>query len=167
MPYIALYLFAIVCANLSVSYFGPSVTILNAFLFIALDLTARDKLHDAWNGRGLWWKMAALIASGSVLSWLLNRNAGPIAIASFVAFACANIADALTYQLLHDRARLVKVNGSNVVSAAIDSIVFPVLAFGWPLLWWIVVGQFVAKVTGGFIWSVILNRRAVAKSLKA
>lgn len=157
MKYIALYLSAIVLANLSVAAFGPSVTVLNAFLFIALDLTARDKLHDAWEGRGLWWKMTALIASGSVLSWLLNRNAGTIAIASFVAFACANVADALTYQLLHDRARLVKINGSNVVSAATDSIVFPLLAFGWPPLWWIVLGQFIAKTCGGFIWSLILN----------
>jgi hypothetical protein len=156
--YVVLYLVAVVAANLTVTWFGPSVTIINAFLFIALDLTSRDKLHDAWHGKGLLWKMAALIATGSLLSWILNRNAGPIALASFVAFACANAADALVYQLLHDKAKLLKVNGSNVVSSAVDSFIFPMLAFGFPLLWGVIIGQFAAKVAGGFIWSLILNR---------
>lgn len=155
--YISLYLVAIVAANLTVAWFGPSVTIINAFLFIALDLTSRDNLHEAWHGKGLFWKMAALIAVGSLLSWLLNRNAGPIALASFIAFACANAADTLIYQLLHDRAKLLKINGSNIVSAAVDSFIFPMLAFGFPLLWGVIFGQFVAKVSGGFIWSLILN----------
>lgn len=53
MFYIMLYLVAIVLANLSVAQFGPSVTILNAFLFIGLDLTARDKLHEVWRGNRL------------------------------------------------------------------------------------------------------------------
>jgi hypothetical protein len=61
MGLIALYLAAIVAANLSVAYFGPASTIVNAFLFIGLDLTARDRLHDAWHGRGLAWKMTLLI----------------------------------------------------------------------------------------------------------
>lgn len=157
MLYICMYLVAIVAANLLVAYFGPSVTIINAFLFIGLDLTARDGLHEAWRNRGLVWKMAALIGAGSLLSWLLNRNAGQIALASFVAFACAGIADALVYHSLGKRARMLKVNGSNVVSAAVDSAIFPALAFGFPLLWGVMLGQFTAKVGGGFVWSLILR----------
>jgi hypothetical protein len=151
-----LYLTAIVLANLSVAKFGPSVTIVNAFLFIGLDLTSRDALHEAWHGRGLVWKMALLIAAGSLLSWALNRNAGQIALASFVAFACAATVDTITYQILHKRAWMVKVNGSNLFSAATDSLVFPTLAFGsfMPL---VVLGQFAAKVLGGFVWSLILR----------
>jgi uncharacterized PurR-regulated membrane protein YhhQ (DUF165 family) len=155
---IALYLAAIVAANLIVARFGPSATIIVAFLFIGLDITARDRLHEAWRGRHLWIKMAALIASGSVLSWLLNRDAGPIALASFVAFAASGAADALTYHALRDRAWMVKVNGSNIVSAAIDSLVFPTLAFG-ALLPWIVLGQFAAKVAGGAVWAALLRSR--------
>jgi len=152
---IVLYLAAIVAANLTVATFGPVVSIANAFLFIGLDLTTRDRLHEAWAGRGLIWKMGLLIATGSALSWLLNRNAGPIAVASFAAFAASASADALVYALLHERSALVKVNGSNVVSAAVDSIAFPVLAFGgFP--WLIIVGQFAAKVLGGFVWSLVL-----------
>ena len=165
-PYglITLYLAAIVLANLSVAQFGPAVAVINAFIFIGLDLTARDKLHEVWAGRLLWPKMLGLIATGSILSWLLNANAGPIALASFVAFFLSGLVDALVYSLLHSRAYLVKVNGSNVVSAAVDSLVFPALAFGFPLLWGIVAGQFVAKVAGGAIWGFVLNwhRRKVA-----
>ena len=155
MLYIILYLGAIVLANLLITWLGPSAAIWVAFLFIGLDLTARDHLHEAWHGRGLLWKMTLLIGTGSLLSWVLNRNAGQIAIASFVAFACAGTADALIYHLLGDKAKLLKINGSNIVSAAVDSAVFPALAFGFPLLWAVMLGQFAAKVAGGFLWSLM------------
>lgn len=156
MFYIGLYLVAIVSANLIITQYGPVMAIPVAFLFIGLDLTIRDALHDAWYRRGLMWKMTLLIATGSILSWFLNRNAGQIALASFVAFACAGTADAVVYALLGKRARLLKINGSNIVSAAVDSIVFPVLAFGFPLLWPIMLGQFAAKALGGAGWSLII-----------
>lgn len=155
---ITLYLAAIVLANLLVAQFGASVTILNAFLFIGLDITSRDSLHEAWKGKHLVLKMALLIAIGSILSALLNWNATPIALASFVAFAVSGLVDSLIYALLGERSRLVKMNGSNLFSAAADSLIFPMLAFGFPLLLPIVLGQFVAKVAGGFIWSIILNK---------
>lgn len=157
MIYIVLYLAAIVSANLLVAQFGPSIAVLNAFLFIGLDLTARDHLHEQWHNRGLVWKMTLLIATGSALSWFLNRDAGQIALASFAAFACAGVADALVYQVLGAKARLLKINGSNVVSAGVDSFVFPALAFGFPLLWGIMLGQFAAKVLGGGLWSLIIE----------
>ena len=156
MLYVILYLVAIVLANLSVAAFGASVTILNAFLFIGLDLTARDQLHEAWRGNNLLLKMAALIAAGSLLSWVLNRDAGPIALASFVAFASAATVDTIVYQLLGGLPRWLRINGSNVPSAAVDSLVFPTLAFGG-FLWGITLGQFAAKVLGGFLWSLLFR----------
>lgn len=156
---IVLYFVAIVAANLLVAQFGPNVSIVNALVLIGLDLTVRDALHERWHGR-LWPRMTVLLVGGSALSYLLNANAGPIALASLIAFAGAGVADTLTYVLLHDRARLVRVNGSNVVSAAADSLLFPALAFGWPPLWGIVVGQFLAKVVGGAFWSMALRGRA-------
>ncbi|MEJ2748951.1 MAG: VUT family protein [Anaerolineae bacterium] len=156
MVYIIMYLVAIVLANLTVAAFGPNMVIVNAFLFIGLDLTARDRLHDAWRGNNLLPKMAALIAAGSVLSWLLNRSAGQIALASFVAFAAAATVDTVVYQLLGKYPRWLRINGSNVPSALVDSIIFPTLAFGAFLLP-IVLGQFAAKTLGGFVWSLILN----------
>lgn len=158
MFYVFLYLVAIVLANLSVATFGPSVVILNAFLFIGLDLTARDHLHDSWRGKNLLPKMTSLIAAGALLSWLLNRNAGSVALASFVAFAAAAIVDAIVYHQLQQHPRWLRINGSNVPSAFVDSLIFPTLAFG-AFLWPIVLGQFVAKVFGGFLWSIIFRWR--------
>lgn len=154
---IIVYLVAIVAANLSIATFGPQSAIINAFLFIGLDITTRDRLHDRWQDRQLWARMGALIAAGSLLSWLVNRNAGPIALASFVAFVAAGLTDTVAYRVLFTKPWFIRVNGSNVVSAAVDSVVFPWLAFGTPI-WWVVVGQFVAKVLGGAVWSVILRR---------
>lgn len=154
---ITLYLFAIVAANLLVAEFGPSVSVLNAFLFIGLDITVRDHLHERWERLHLWRNMALLIGVGAALSAALNWNSLPIAVASCVAFAAAGVVDTLVYKALGNRARLVRVNGSNVMSAAADSIIFPLLAFGMPLLWPIMVGQFAAKVIGGGVWSLVLK----------
>lgn len=164
MLYVLMYLTAIVLANLSVATFGPRVAILNAFLFIGLDLTARDQLHEAWRGNRLLPKMAGLIAAGSLLSWLLNRDAGQIALASFLAFAAAATVDTLVYHQLGRYPRWLRINGSNVPSAAVDSLVFVGLAFN-EFLWLIILGQFLAKVGGGFIWSLLfrwLDRRTPA-----
>jgi uncharacterized PurR-regulated membrane protein YhhQ (DUF165 family) len=154
MVYVVLYLVAIVLANLSVAAFGPSVVVVVAFLFIGLDLTARDHLHDAWRGNSLFLKMTLLIATGSILSWLLNRDAGPIALASFVAFAAAATTDAIIYHLIGHYPRWLRINGSNIPSALVDSLLFPTLAFG-SFLWPIVLGQFAAKTLGGFVWSLV------------
>lgn len=65
------------------------------------------------------------------------------------------------------RAWLVKVNGSNVVSALVDSVVFLSIlaAYGrvpWGLVVWLVLGQWGAKTLGGAVWSFILARRRTA-----
>lgn len=157
MIYLILYLGAVIVANLTVTAFGPASAIAVAFLFIGLDLTARDQLHDAWHGEGLLWKMAGLIAAGSLLSWLLNRDSQQVAIASFAAFAAAASVDAIVYHFLRRYPRWLRINGSNVPSAAVDSVVFPLLAFGgFP--WAIILGQFLAKTLGGFLWSLIFRR---------
>lgn len=155
---VLIYLASIVTANLIAARFGPSATVINAFVLIGLDLTLRDRLHDAWRGNGLVWKMAALIGAGGALSVIVNRDAIPIAIASCAAFMSATAVDAIGYTLLERRGRAVRVNGSNVASAAVDSVVFLVVAFGWPPLWGIVLAQWVVKVAGGAVWYVLLTR---------
>jgi hypothetical protein len=69
----------------------------------------------------------------------------------------AGVTDTIVYQALHKRAWMVKVNGSNVASAMVDSIVFPTIAFG-AFLPLIVLGQFAAKVGGGFMWAWIIGK---------
>jgi uncharacterized PurR-regulated membrane protein YhhQ (DUF165 family) len=149
------YLAAIVAANLAVATFGPGITPLTAFLLIGFDLTARDRLHERWSSDHLVLRMTLLIAVGGLISYVLNASAGQIAVASTVAFLVASTLDAIVYAVLGERSYMVRVNGSNVVGAAADSLIFPTLAFG-SLLPLIVVGQFVAKVGGGLFWSLIL-----------
>lgn len=152
------YLFAIVLANMTVLWFGPISTPINAFFLIGLDLTLRDRLHEKWMGSHLWLKMFLLIAGGSVITYIINRNAGPIAMASVVSFAVAGLADAFIYSRLVRKSFMIKSNGSNLAGALMDSFLFPTLAFGH-IMPWVILGQFLAKVGGGFIWSLILNRR--------
>jgi hypothetical protein len=154
-PLVLLYLISIAAANLLVSRFGPVVSVLNAFLFIGLDLSTRDELHDQWHGRDLWPRMLLLVVTGGLLSLLLGGS-GRIALSSCLVFILAGIADTLSYRHLHGLPRLWRMNGSNVVAAALDSLCFPLLAFGWPPLWGVVLGQFTAKLLGGALWALLL-----------
>jgi hypothetical protein len=159
---IALYLLSIIIANLTVAWLGPSVVIVNAFVLIALDLTARDRLHDIWHHNHLVRNMILLIASGSVLSAALDYNALPVAAASFFAFAFSEIADTLVYSRLSAHIWYIRTNGSNSVSALVDSVVFLSLlaTFGgipWSIVPGLIAAQWGAKLSGGIIWSWILK----------
>jgi hypothetical protein len=158
MIYVLVYLGAIVSANLLIIWFGPVISIFNSFLLIGLDLSLRDRLHDLWKGEGLWWKMLALICGGSAITVLLNYDALPIALASATAFLASGVGDALTYHGLRGRSFMVRANGSNVTGSLIDSLVFPIMAFGFPPLWGIVAGQFAAKIAGGAVWAFLIDR---------
>lgn len=155
-PYVPVYLSAIALANWSVTHWGPQAAVYNAFLLIGLDLVARDKLHDAWAGRWLWLRMGALIAVGSAVSYWLFGADGRIAVASCLAFAAAATTDAVVYHLSRRASWLERSNRSNVAAAAVDSVVFQTVAFGWAFPF--IFAQFVAKVAGGLVWSLLLNR---------
>ena len=157
--YILIFLFSIILANLSVAYFGPKAVIINAFILIGLDLTLRDKLHEQWHGKNLWMKMFGLIIASGIITYLLNQGAGRIAVASVSAFCGAMVIDLIVYQRLFKAKFLIKVNSSNVGSSITDSILFPTIAFG-VFLPWIIFGQIVAKIGGGFLWSLIIKRKA-------
>lgn len=153
------YLAAIVAANIIVTEKGPSWSVYTAFALIGLDLSCRDRLHDLWRGH-LLRNMALLIAAGSAISYLLNRDAGRIALASCLAFGAAATVDGIIYHLRRRAPWMERANDSNVAGAAVDSLVFPIVAFGTPVLWAIVFGQFCAKVAGGYLWSRVLKVKA-------
>lgn len=163
MQFVALYLFAIIAANLLVAAFGPAVVIVNSLLLVSLDLTTRDALHERWRGR--WQPMVALIATGSILSAVLSISALPVAIASFCAFALAGIADTFVYSRLRGWEWMMRSNGSNVVSALVDSLVFLSLlaAFGvvpWTIVPLLAMGQWLAKTLGGLVWAWVFAGQA-------
>ena len=157
MTPVIIYLVAIVLANLTLLLFGPTASIFNAFILIGLDLSLRDKLHDQWYGKNLWLKMLALICGGSAITVALNWVALPIAIASATAFLASGIGDTLLYAKLRNYKFLIRSNGSNVAGSALDSVIFPTMAFG-VFMPEIIIGQFVAKIGGGAVWSFILSK---------
>jgi hypothetical protein len=157
MIYVLVFLVSVVIANLTIGWLGPKATPFVAFVLIGLDLSMRDKIHEAWHGDKLWLKMAGLIAASGVITYLLNRNAGMIALGSVVAFMAAMGSDALVYEALFHKKRIMKMNASNVVSAAVDTILFVWIAFG-VFMWKIMILQYLAKTLGGLVWSVILNK---------
>lgn len=150
--FVSLFIAAIAAANLSAAYFGPKATVINAFLLIGLDLSLRDKLHDRWVGNGLAWKMGAMIGTGGIVAYLICGAAGPIALASCVAFMASSLVDAGVYHAVRPLNFIYRANTSNLAGAAVDSILFPTLAFG-VLMPEIVLGQFAAKVLGGALWA--------------
>jgi uncharacterized PurR-regulated membrane protein YhhQ (DUF165 family) len=149
---LAVYAAAMTLANLLVVQFGPVVTPLNAFILIGLDLTLRDWLHVRLRP----WQMGALIAGSGLLTWLLNPAAQNIAIASAASFAIAALIDWAVF-VKSSGSWMARSMKSNVAGAAVDSLIFPTLAFG-SLMPAIVLAQFVAKVVGGSLWAMLMNR---------
>lgn len=157
---VMIYAAAMTAANLSIAAFGPWISPINAFILIGLDLTLRDWMHMRLSQR----QMLALIACSGGLTYALNPAAGHIAIASAVAFTAAAVVDWSVFGALIGRRWMVRVNGSNVAGAAVDSLIFPTLAFG-VLMPQIIAAQFIAKVAGGAMWAAmwvwVMQRRAL------
>jgi len=152
---VLIYAAAMTLANLSVAAFGPAITPVNAFFLIGLDLALRDWLHVRLKA----WQMGTLILSTGLLTYLLNPAAGMVAVASACAFSAAALVDWATFSRLTG-SWLFRANGSNVAGAAVDSLLFPTIAFG-AFMPGIVLAQFAAKVAGGALWAWALdaNRR--------
>lgn len=158
MTAVGFYLAAIASANLLAATFGPNVTIVVAFSLIGFDFSCRDYLQQRWEGRSLWLRMLGLIAAGGFISYAINASAAQIAVASTVSFTLASSIDAVAFAFIGRRVgRFMRWNGTNLVGAGIDSVLFPTLAFG-VLLPPIVLAQYAAKVAGGLLWSVVLIR---------
>jgi uncharacterized PurR-regulated membrane protein YhhQ (DUF165 family) len=149
---IVIYAVAMTLANLAVAQFGPAVTPINAFVLIGLDLALRDWLHV----RLKMWQMGSLIGATGLLTFMLNPAAGMIAVASAAAFTAAALVDWSAFAKLPG-SWIKRANVSNVAGAAVDSLVFPTIAFG-ALMPHIVAMQFVAKVAGGAVWSLVLRK---------
>jgi len=159
---IALYMGAIVAANMLVASYGKIALYLTAFLIIPFDLFSRDILHEAWRSKGLFLKMALLIFSGSTLTWLLNREAELVAIGSFTAFLCAGTVNTLVYQAMYEQPKPVKMNASNLLAALADSFVFVAVVFGIDKT--TILTQTAIKFLGGAMW-VFLYMKHYKKTL--
>jgi hypothetical protein len=120
------YLVVAVAANGLVGIFGPWVLPLTAVLLIPFELSARDVLHEKWNGSPT--KMGLLVLAGSTLSWLVAPAS--VCVASAAGFFASGAADWSVYELLRSQSRRVKMLASNAVAAIVDSLTFQFVAFG-------------------------------------
>jgi queuosine precursor transporter len=164
MVVVLVFLAAVVGANLTIAAFGPAAVIPVALTFVALDLVARDGLHELWKGNRLPLRMGVVIAAGGLLSAGLNIDAARIAAALCLAFTAAQTVNGLGYWAQDRWPRLLKINASNVPAALVDSVGFLSVAFG-AFMAALILGQVAAKVAGGLLWSAVLvsvrRRRAV------
>lgn len=147
---VSVYATAMTLANLSLAMFGPVVVPVNAFVLIGLDLALRDWLHCRLTAR----QMLALIAVSGALTYVLNPSAAHVALASASAFAGAAVVDWAVFARTRGSWPF-RANASNVAGAAVDSILFALLA-GIPLSF--APGMFAAKVAGGAAWTWALAR---------
>ena len=148
---ISVYAAAMISANLIVAALGPWVSPINSFFLIGLDLALRDRLHMTLKPL----QMLALIVATGVLTYLFNPTISKIAIASSVSFMVAALVDWGVFRTVTG-AWMRKSLWSNTAGAAVDSVLFPTLAFG-VFLPHIVAMQFIAKIAGATIWSFALR----------
>lgn len=156
-----LYLAFVVAANLIVADQGPQSVLYVSFFLVGPVLTTRDFLHEAWGGTraSMWVKMGLLIAAGSAISYIASPNAGDVALASCLAFAAAGALDTIIYAALEGADLSTRVNVSNIFSAAVDSLIFPTIAFH-DVIFRISFEQWVAKIAGGAVWLVLAGALA-------
>jgi uncharacterized PurR-regulated membrane protein YhhQ (DUF165 family) len=79
-----------------------------------------------------------------------------IAVASAVSFLVASVVDWSMF-VKTTGSWIKRANVSNVAGAAVDSLLFPTIAFG-VLMPEIIALQFIAKVFGGAVWSFLLQK---------
>lgn len=146
-------------ANLLVNHYGPSSTPYVAFGLIGADLVVRDRLHLNLSGLARWGVIGVLIALGSLVTYIINADAGDIALASVCAFSAALVVDTLVFSVAKPLGAQRRVNVSNTFGAATDTLIFFSIAFGLGVIPFVLLfGQFTAKIAGGAIWGLFLVR---------
>lgn len=123
-----------------------------------LVLAARDAVREA---AGIWASLAC-VGAGVAVSAVM---AGPVlALASGVAFALSEVADAAVYEPLRQRGKVQALAWSNAVGSVVDSVAFLAIA-GFPL-WPAIAGQVGVKwaVAVGLPLAVVGVARAVLRN---
>lgn len=149
------FLAAIAIANIAVHRYGQVALVFTAAILMPMDFLARDILHHRWEQSGsVVMPMSLLIAIGALLTIALNPTALYVAIASALAFTVSAAGNTAVYAATKGRNRFVRMNASNGVAAVVDSVVFPLMAFG-SLDPGLSIAQAVIKSAGGLAMSLI------------
>lgn len=153
---LAAYVLSIVAANVLTDRYGMVAVgfglVVTAGTFAAgAALLARDLLREAAGDRWRWW-IAAAIAAGALLSWMLATPG--LALASAAAFALAELVDTAVYEVARRRGwtRVQGILTSNAVSGPVDTFTFLWLAPLFPVTAAAMIGQTIAK----WLWATCL-----------
>lgn len=149
---ICVYVAIFLLANLLVASFGPAVTPFNALFLIAADMVLRDRIQFE---SGAAWSILACLLAG-VATVLIAPGSEMIALASGLSCLLAGSASAIAFKL-KSGGFFQKALPANVISAAVDSIAFPLIAFG-AIMPGITVAQFAAKTIGASIILLIIRK---------
>lgn len=156
---VTMFITAMAAANLSIAAFGPWFLPVTAFVSVGIVLVSRDYLHDVWRDRrvGFWPRMGGMIAAAGLLAYLVDESAARIAIASVCALIATALVETVVFETVLEKRWLWRSNISNTAGALTDSLVFPIIAFGWGMegLVLLVLTQAATKAAGGWFWSLV------------
>ena len=161
MSQILAYLLCIVLADVIAARWivsiGFGLMVPAGVFMIAPIFTLRDSLHRKYGAK---W-VTAFIFIASAISYILsvvtsNELLGKVTIASVVAFLISENLDTIVYHLVRERSWMYRVMTSNSVSAAVDSIVFIWIAFGFSLNF--MLGQYIVKMILAGLVGILLAR---------
>lgn len=146
---IVLYVGFIVLANiLAANYIIPlffGLVVPAGVFAVAPIFTIRDKIHQKYGYK----KTFLLVILAAVLSYVLSVVTGSpilgkVTLASLLAFFVSESADTLIFQVMIQQSWMKKVIVSNLISCALDSVIFIWIAFGFS--WSFILGQYIVKV---------------------
>jgi uncharacterized PurR-regulated membrane protein YhhQ (DUF165 family) len=144
-----------VAANLLVKHYGAEGLWFSSFLLIPFDFVCRCIFHETWKGKKLILNLSLLTLVSGLITFIINREALNIAVASFCGFIAAQIGAGIFYQKNKNKSWFYKVNISDLIAIVFDSIVFQLVAFS-VLQPTITIGQVIIKFLGGLLWYYIL-----------
>lgn len=149
-------------SNLAIAHFGPWFLPVTAFVGVGISLVSRDYLHDVWHDYrgGFWPRMLGMVAAAALLSYAVDQSAGLIALASVCALTSAALSETIVFQAVFRSRWMVRSNVSSVVGALVDSLVFPLVAFGIGGVegfWLLVLTQAATKTVGAFVWTTLFR----------
>ena len=149
---ISLYASLFILANIMVATFGPVITPINALVLISADIVIRDKLQYKY---GFLTSILACFIAGA-MTVVIQSGAGMIAVASMLSVVLSGVASAVSFKL-KSGSFFQKAIPASVVAALVDSIAFPLIAFG-SIMPWVTIGQFAAKTIGAMTILYIMKR---------
>ena len=149
---ISSYVLMFLVANVLVSALGAAITPINALFLIAGDMVLRDRIQYE---SGVSWSVGACVIAG-LATIAIAPGSEMIAAASALSVTLAGAASAIAFKI-KSGGFFSKAMPANIAAAAVDSVAFPLIAFG-SLMPGVTLAQFAAKTIGATVILMIIKR---------